>query len=562
MVCDATQELERDNLSGPNFALYYAGDAYSTAAKIMGRQSAGKALMKGVARRWPDGEVHGFGANRDAGKAMALQLRRDGHSGTVRWRPNPGDAVLEQLGAVYYPAPVTPDMAHARNTRGPTAYSLFGVTHTLSSEAAMDGLARLVLAPHQPWDGLICTSGVALSVARRLQAEMREWQIEHVGATRFNTPSMKIIPLGVDAPSCARSPEQIAEARAALGIGETEVAFLFAGRLIFHGKANPAIYYRAVEAAQMRVDHPIVCIEAGVSPNDQVAEGYRRARAELAPSVRFIEVDGADSVAYDRAWKAADVFTSLSDNIQETFGLTPVEAMAAGLPALVSDWNGYKDTVRDGVDGFRVPTVAPAPDSGAGADLALRHATGGDNYDFFIGRASMATVVLFEPLVERIVDLATNPDLRRRMGEAGRARAVADFDWPAILDRYCEFAAELGELRRAAAALRKRPPVAFPMRPDPFALFQDYPTHHVGEDWTIHAQPLDERGLDRFFALHMTRYVFDDQILPEATIRAVYTAAAKGDQTVAALLNAVGRTPASWKALMWLMKLDIVRATP
>jgi alpha-maltose-1-phosphate synthase len=562
VVRNAAQGLERGGLNGPNFALYYAGDAYSTAAKIMGRQSAGKALMKGVARRWPDGEIHGFGSNRASGTAMAQQLKRDGHTGTVRWRPMPGDAVLEQLGAVYYPAPVTLDLAHARNTRGPTAYSLFGVTHTLSSEAGMDSLSRLILAPFQPWDGLICTSSVALAVARRLQTEMREWQIEHIGATRFNTPSMKVIPLGVDAPSCARTPEQIATARAALGVGADEVAFLFAGRLIFHGKANPAIYYRAVEAAQARVGQPIVCIEAGVWPNEKVAEGYRKARAELAPSVRFIEVDGADSVAYDHAWKAADVFTSLSDNIQETFGLTPVEAMAAGLPNLVSDWNGYKDTVRDGVDGFRVPTLTPGPGSGAGADLAVRHATGGDTYDFFIGRASMATVVPFEPLVERIVALASDPDLRRRMGEAGRARAVADFDWPVILDRYCDFAAELGELRRAAASLRKRPPIPFPIRPDPFDLFRDYPTHHVGDDWTVQAQPLDERGLDRFLDLHMARYVVDDQVLPEATIRAVHAEAARGGQTVASLLNAVGRTPGSWKALMWLMKLDIVRAAP
>ncbi|MBI3542646.1 MAG: glycosyltransferase, partial [Deltaproteobacteria bacterium] len=54
-------------------------------------------------------------------------------------------------------------------------------------------------------------------------------------------------------------------------------------------------------------------------------------------------------------WQAADIFCSLADNVQETFGLTPLEAMAAGLPQVVSDWNGYRDTVRHGVDGFRVP---------------------------------------------------------------------------------------------------------------------------------------------------------------------------------------------------------------
>ncbi len=43
------------------------------------------------------------------------------------------------------------------------------------------------------------------------------------------------------------------------------------------------------------------------------------------------------------------------DNIQETFGLAPLEGMAAGLPLLVSDWDGMKDTVSPDV-GFRVKT--------------------------------------------------------------------------------------------------------------------------------------------------------------------------------------------------------------
>jgi glycosyltransferase involved in cell wall biosynthesis len=554
--------LERGGLSGPNFALCYTGDAYSTSAKIMGRQSAGKALMKGVARRWTDGEIQGFGASRASGQAMARQLKGDGFTGTVRWRMAPGDDVLSQLGAVYYPAPVTLDLAHARNTRGPTSYSLFGVTHTLSSEAAMDSLGRLAIAPFQPWDGLICTSTVALSVARRLQAEMRDWQVQHLGATRFNTPAMKVIPLGVDAPARARTPDRIAQARGALGLSDDDVAFLFAGRLVFHGKANPAIFYRAAEAAQARVSQRVVCIDAGVYPNEQIAKSYREARAELAPSVRFIEIDGAVDADYDNAWKAADVFTSLSDNIQETFGLTPVEAMAAGLPNLVSDWNGYKDTVREGVDGFRIPTLAPAPAWGTGADLGLRHALGQDNYDFLIGRASMATVVAFEPLVDRIVDLASDPALRRRMGEAGRARAVAEYDWPVILDRYCDFAADLGELRRAAASLRARPPVPFPLRPDPFALFQDHPSAHPGDDWTVTAMPLDERGLDRFLGLHMANYVLDDAVLPESTLRAILAEASAKSHTIGTLLAAVGRTFVSEKALMWLMKFDILRAQP
>ena len=56
-------------------------------------------------------------------------------------------------------------------------------------------------------------------------------------------------------------------------------------------------------------------------------------------------------------WHAADVFVSPSDNIQETFGLAVLEAMASGLPVVASDWDGYRDLVADGETGFLVPTA-------------------------------------------------------------------------------------------------------------------------------------------------------------------------------------------------------------
>ena len=32
--------------------------------------------------------------------------------------------------------------------------------------------------------------------------------------------------------------------------------------------------------------------------------------------------------------------------------------MAAGIPVVVSDWDGYKESVEDGEQGFKVPTVS------------------------------------------------------------------------------------------------------------------------------------------------------------------------------------------------------------
>lgn len=90
------------------------------------------------------------------------------------------------------------------------------------------------------------------------------------------------------------------------------------------------------------------------------------------------------------AYASADFFVFPSTT--DTFGNVVIEAQASGIPVIVSDVGGPKDLVEDGVDGFVTK----------GLDLdALTHA---------------------------IATLCNEPDLRKRMGEASRAR-VAERDW-------------------------------------------------------------------------------------------------------------------------------------
>src|SRR6185437_4529883 len=107
-----------------------------------------------------------------------------------------------------------------------------------------------------------------------------------------------------------------------------------------------------LQIAAERSGRRLALIQCGRAPNEPIAEAYTSGAAAFAPSVRLIPVDSRVDADRRNAWAAGDLFVSLSDGIQETFGLTPVEAMAAGLPVVVSDWNGYRDTVRDGVEGF------------------------------------------------------------------------------------------------------------------------------------------------------------------------------------------------------------------
>ena len=541
----------------PSFAIYYAGDAYSTANKIMGRQSAGKAFMRGVARTWPKAELHGLGQGADTAKAMYHQLAGDGFNGQLKWIEVPNWAALGDVGTLYYPSPVAKDFAFSRNALNPGAFSVMGVTFTLSSNVAMDNVADLVLPPFKPWDAMICISQAALDFTTLLQDEMKAWWAAQTGATRFNTPQLPVIPLGIDCPSFTPDVKLRETARAALQLQASEVAFLFSGRLSFHAKANPAPMYQALEQAAQHAS--VVCIEAGVFPNDAIRAGFQAAQKALAPSVRFIWVDGQDERLYKQAWQGADAFVSLSDNIQETFGLTPVEAMAAGLPVVVSDWNGYKDTVRDGIDGFRVPTIFPP--AGAGEDLAMRHALGLDTYDFYIGRASLATVIEPTALAKACTALATQPELRARMGAAGLARATQDFDWPVILQRYAQLADELNKIRLGAGPQAPEPWV---QRADPFARFEHFPSHTLTGNAMVLARPSAQARLADLLSLAMANYAFEASLLPRETIVALLSVLEKNrNQTVNELLVAAGvATPVGVRCLMWLWKFDLLQVVP
>jgi len=405
---------------------------------------------------------------------------------------------------------------------------------------------------------------------QKLHGEVREVWRQGVGATRFVDIQLPVIPLGIDAPSIVQSDVDDTQgwvsarakarvvARNTLGIDPVGTVFLFAGRLSFHAKANPAALYQALQSIASKAGR-ITCIEAGVFPNSAIQAGFQAAQAALAPDVTFVWVDGNEAAGYRYAWQAADVFVSLSDNIQETFGLTPVEAMAAGLPVIVADWDGYRDTVRDGVDGYRIPTVMPP--AGVGADLALRHALGLDTYDYFIGRTSVATVVEPNALASACLRLATDTALRLQMGAAGRRRALEEYDWPVILRRYDALAEQLNEIRRAHSGLSLAMPAQpWPQRADPFHRFAHFSTASLQGHWRVRMQPDAQVRLPGLLSLSMLNYALSTDSMTAEMVEELLAAAGIGEEcTVQAMLLAAGcATPAGVRALMWLWKFGLV----
>jgi len=470
-------------------ALYCEPDAYLVEGRtIVGRRAAGSALLRAAVNGRGNEPIVVYAGSRAGGQQIANAVKAIDPEAATRWIPLGRADMLARVGTVFRPDPALGSDARLRLRASTTAYSLCGITHTLSSIRVQEIITGYLSEPLMPWDAVICTSRAALGIVESLLDQALDYQRWRLGLQKLPPmPQFPIIPLGVHSADFAVTDATRNAARRSLGLADDETAVLFAGRLSFSTKAHPYPMYQALNMVAERTDKRIVLIQAGQSFTKEAGEAIRDASERFSPRVRHLFVDGADSAAYASAFRGADIFMSLSDSIQETFGITPVEAMASGLPVIVSDWNGYRDTVRDGVDGFRINSWAPM--AGVGSDLAER-VERGDIYEAYCANTSSAVSMDMVQLIERLTALVANPQLRQSMGRAGLDRVRSTYDWSVVYRLYQQLWAELGQRRQHAAAETMKPaPTAHPVYADPYRTFAHYPTETITGATIAHAAP-------------------------------------------------------------------------
>ncbi|HUG71295.1 MAG TPA: glycosyltransferase [Pirellulaceae bacterium] len=566
----------------PKIALYYDDSGYVETINrptrvrpdmpvgLMGRQVAGKEFLDAYLSYGDWTELVAVVPNPTSAASMRETCRSHASSfdktrrldfvETRRFIESFGDEPPARV--VHFPCPADSKYAWARQHGGRHSFALCGVTHTLCSATGIESLRNLVTAPFQPYDRLICTSRAVTDMVRSVSDAYAAYLRDLHGGQPKRRLSLETIPLGVNTSKFrpATREERAAE-RSRLGITDHELAVLFVGRLAHHAKAHPFPLYRAASLAAEATGRRLHLIISGWAASPAILDAFKEGARRFARGVRCTFIDGTAPENRFAVWKAADVFASLSDNIQETFGLVIVEAMASGLPVVATDWNGYRDLVVDGATGFLVPTmlVRHATD-----DLTVKLIVGELNYDHFLAHASQNVAVDVSATANALARLASDDALRLRLGQAGRERAQTMFDWKHVVAAYEQVWRDQQLERHRVSRLRARKEEMHrsPVYPPLETSFAGYPTSWLDglqlviadagasqRMQEIHSQPLtNHEGDGRCTESTVLAIVLDQLAEPKSIAEIAQTFRAAGSSHVAASAT-----------IAWLLKYDLLR---
>lgn len=262
--------------------------------------------------------------------------------------------------------------------------------HTFTGQvwATRTGVRRMVL---KSLDRLLSTSATALLADSESQSRfLIENGIGRPGQIAVLADGSVA---GVDLERFRPRSETRGRMRRDYGISDDAVLFMFLGRLSLDKGLGDLARAFAITATKAPSVHLLV-----VGPDEDGFESELSRLAACFPG-RVHSFGFADRPEDHMA--AADVFCLPS--YREGFGVVIIEAAAVGLPAIASRIYGITDAVEDGVTG-------------------LLHTAGSAS-----------------EIAQAMQRLASDETLRRRMGDAARARVATRFSEARLTTAFCEF---------------------------------------------------------------------------------------------------------------------------
>lgn len=284
------------------------------------------------------------------------------------------------------------------NLGGHLGKLLYGIPHVMTAHS---------LEPLRPWKAEQLGGGYALSSwAERTAIEAADAVIAVSGAMRedilgcypaLDPERVHVVHNGID--TALYRPDHGTDVLDRFGLDAARPYVLFVGR-ITRQKGVPHLL-RAVRHIDPAVQ---VVLCAGAPDTPEIDQEFRDLYQELSrvrEGVHWIPQMLPRPEVIQLLTHAA-VFVCPS--VYEPLGIVNLEAMACGTPVVASQVGGIPEVVEDGKTGLLVPLDDDVEAFEAGLARAL---------DSVVG----------------------DPETARRMGEAGRERAVGEFGWDAVARR-------------------------------------------------------------------------------------------------------------------------------
>lgn len=459
-------------------------DPFVEGGPILGRKVANAGFLQALFGADPFAEYHFFLPDRQSGKALEafVQAVCPQISGKIRILPRTD--LPAQLASTAYHVFHLSDcltaqgfLAALRNRVARNVFPITGVTHSLSYARYGQSFAQHVWGGVTARDCIVATSTAGADVVREELAALGE-------VISAPVPQVAVVPLGV---WCKYF--RVLELAPVTAVPSSKVVFLVPGRISPYSKMDLLPLLRAFQRLrQSGVELGEVCLVLAGSPDEGASLPGTLTNLAANIGLELIVVRCPDDLTQKALLHRADVVVSLADNPQETFGLTILEAAAAGKPVIASDYDGYRDLVRHGRTGLLVSTL----DSGEVDDVSLLAPLLYDS-TYHLWLAQDVAVDVGELAGHLRVMLQKN--VRESMGRAAREHAQG-FDWTAIIGRYLE----LWERLNAEPAPQPRQGESrHPLSMHHGRIFAGYPSRRLREEDVLEVTELGRavyRGQD------------------------------------------------------------------
>ncbi len=450
-------------------------------------------------------------------------------------------------------------MCYARNTFSPKLFPITAVNHTISYVEYGAPTLGHIWEGCSPRDGVGCTSFASKAIMEAWYAHARQ---AYSIPKHWRQPQLDIIPLGVPDPELGRDDIQLSAAnrqkvRKELGVAPEMAFLLLYGRISIVDKMDVRPLFLALR--RLRQKHPqlpfFLCIAGSMDDDDSLKEQLMSLASTW--DIPFALVPNPSRKSKKQLFAAADIFVSPVDNIQETFGLTLVEAAQSALPVIASNWDGYKDIVVQDETGILVPTCAPTDTPGLDAAAGVLF---NKIHQLFRSQQTSLHVPSLEKALYRLI---SDEALRHSMGNKAKERAARLYTFDAVIHGWLSFWEQLENTPISAeeeACIRQAK--------HPFALdfgkaFSVYASHHLQPESVLYCTELGHACLEK--KAPWNNYVLAAVSMQEGLIRKFLKLCLE-PCSVASLLSTAQKE--SWgkahtqEALLahihWLLKQDLV----